>query len=117
MITSTDRDFSFQYQNTNISSSKPINSNEPNRYPNPSVRSIKSDMALPAIALDVNVSQYRPGVYRACFNLHITATAKIERKSHIVKSYPIFSVIEKRSAPVSPSVVAAILMIQYNAII
>lgn len=74
-------------------------------------------MAVPAIALAVNVAQYRNVSYLAIEILSVASAVKIAKKMVIVVPYPRLNVIENISAPVSPSVVEAILMTQYMSMI
>jgi len=75
---------------------------------------MKSQIAVPAILVDVKTNQYTIGSYLFIDNLMVNNPAKIAKNIKDAVAYPRLNVIENMSAPVSPNVVDAILITQYD---
>src|SRR5712671_3945561 len=93
-----------------IRSAKRIN--DPPGYPTPSERSAKSARVVPAVVVAIMTAQYRNGWKDLAAICAATAIAKMPINIALLSAYPQFSVIETASPPVSPKVVAAILISQ-----
>src|SRR4030081_3941709 len=85
---------------------------DPPGYPIPSERSAKSAMVVPAVVVAMMTSQYRNGWNDLAAIWAATAIATMPINIALLRAYPQFNVIETASPPVSPRVVAAILISQ-----
>src|SRR5450631_3163753 len=78
----------------------------------PSERSAKSAMVVPAVVVAMMTAQYRNGWNDFAEIWAATATTKIPMNKALLSAYPQFNVMDTASPPVSPRVVAAILITQ-----
>ncbi len=78
----------------------------------PSERSAKSAIVVPAVVVATMTNQYRNGWNAFAAIWAMTATTKMPMKMMLLSAYPRFSDMETASPPVSPNVVARILMNQ-----
>src|SRR5207249_6926169 len=98
---------------TNSDTKTSINSSDvPPAYPIPNERSAKSASVVPTVVVAIIVAQYNSGWNCFAEIWAITATTKMAAKIPVPTRYPRFIDIDTASPPVSPSVVAAILMTQ-----
>src|SRR3979411_2482201 len=86
--------------------------NDPPGQPIPRERSAKSAMVVPAVVVAMMTAQYRNGWNDLAAIWAATAIAKMPINIALLRAYPQFNVIETASPPVSPRVVAAILISQ-----
>ena len=69
-------------------------------------------MVVPAVVVATTTAQYKNGWNDFAEICAVTAIRKMTMKKMLLSGYPQFNVMERASPPVSPSVVASILMTQ-----